>query len=95
MRRALGATAPGEPVNGRGIEGHLERSLDRHLLVRVDRPVPGYVSFSAFDSDVDASGVYVQGYLFSDVAPSDTEREQASWQAWLEDVAAAVTLRPA
>ena len=73
---------PAMPSRRRAIRGHLERSIDRHFLVRVDEPVPGYLSFFTFGTD-DGSGVHLQGYLFSDDAPAYVEREQPT----LADVA--------
>ena len=68
MREALSVEAIGDAITTHGIRGHLERSIDRHFLVRVDDPVPGYLSFFAFGAD-DGSGVHLQGFLFSDDAP--------------------------
>ena len=84
---ALSVDAPGDAITTNGIRGHLERSLARHFLVRVDGPVPGYLSFSAFGAD-DESGVHLQGFLFSDDAPAYVAREQPRWQTWLDGVAA-------
>lgn len=86
VRRDLGVEAIGDEVTARGAHGRLERSLDRHFLLRVDAPVPGFLSFYSFAADGE-SGVHLQGYLFSDGAPGYVEREQAAWQAWLEGVA--------
>ncbi len=87
VRDALSVEAIGDAVATQGIRGHLERSIARHFLVRVDEPVPGYLSFYAFGAD-DGSGVHLQGFLFSDEAPAYVEREQPRWQTWIEGVAA-------
>ena len=87
VRDALAVAAVGDAIMERGIRGHLERSLARHFLVRVDDPVPGLLSFFSFGAD-DGCGVHVQGFLFSDRAPEYVEREQPHWQAWLDGVAA-------
>jgi uncharacterized protein YndB with AHSA1/START domain len=95
VRHDLAVDAVGDPVSARGVTGRLERTGDRQLLVRLERPVPGLLSVSAFGSD-DESSVNLQGYLFSDAAPGYVEREQPAWQAWLDDLAADVaTARPA
>jgi uncharacterized protein YndB with AHSA1/START domain len=86
VRRSLGVEVVGDPVSARGIEGRLERTIDRHFLVRADEPVPGLLSFSSFGGD-DASTVHLQGYLFSSAARAYVDREQPAWQAWLEQVA--------
>lgn len=86
IRRDLGVEAVGDELTAMGAHGRLERSLDRHVLLRVDAPAPGFLFFFSFPAD-DASGVYLQGYLFSDEAPGYVEREQAAWQAWLDGVA--------
>jgi hypothetical protein len=56
---------------------------------RLEEPVPGLVSLSSYPTE-DASAVYLTGYLFSAAAPGYVEREQPTWQAWLEEVAADV-----
>jgi uncharacterized protein YndB with AHSA1/START domain len=89
IRDSLGVEAVGDVVATRSIRGHLERSLDRHLLVRVDEPVPGLVSFTSIGVD-GGTDVLLQGYLFSDRAPAYVERELPRWQAWLDGVAASV-----
>jgi uncharacterized protein YndB with AHSA1/START domain len=86
-RAALGADAVGAAVTRRGISGRVERAVDRHFLVHVDEPVSGFLAFYAFGDD-DGGGVHLQGYLFSDAAPSYVADEQAAWQAWLDGVAA-------
>ena len=89
VRNALGVAAVGDAVDTRDIRGHLERSLDRHLLVRMDEPIPGLMSFSSYGVD-GATDMHLQGYLFSDGAPGYVERELPRWQAWLDGVAAMV-----
>jgi uncharacterized protein YndB with AHSA1/START domain len=89
VRDALSVEVTGDAVTTQGIQGHLERSIARHLLVRVDEPVPGYLSFYAFADD-DRSGVHLQCFLFSDRAPAYVEREQPRWQTWLDGVTADV-----
>ena len=93
VRRALGVSAVGEPVSARGITGHVERSIDRHFLLRVDGEAPGFLNFYSFGAEA-GSGVHVQGYLFTDAAPAYVEREQPAWQSWLEAVAAGVSPAP-
>ncbi|MBW3668048.1 MAG: SRPBCC domain-containing protein [Actinobacteria bacterium] len=87
VRDALGIAGAGEVVDANGIVGRVERSLPRHFLLCLDEPAPGFLSFYAFTSEGSA-GVHVQGYLFSDAAPSVVEREQPRLQAWLDGVAA-------
>jgi uncharacterized protein YndB with AHSA1/START domain len=95
VRRDLAVDAVGDPVSARGVTGRLERMIDHHLLVRLERPVPGLLSLFAFGSD-GGSAVDLRGYLFSDAAPGYVEREQPAWQAWLDELAADVaTARPA
>ena len=95
VRNALGVAAVGDAVTTRDIRGHLERSLDRHLLVRVEEPVQGLVSFlsiGAGDGTEGGTDVHLQGYFFSDRAPAYVERELPRWQAWLDGVAADVAV---
>ena len=86
VRRELGVDGIGATVTARGVNGRVERLIDQHFLLRVDEPVAGFLSFSAF-GDENTSIVHLQGYLFSDAAPAYVEREQAAWQGWLEGVA--------
>lgn len=86
VRSGLGVEAVGDRYGGMGVEGRLERSIDRHLLLRLDGAVPGFVSFYSFGTG-DASAVHLQGYLFSDGGASYVESKQPAWQAWLDGVA--------
>jgi uncharacterized protein YndB with AHSA1/START domain len=63
VRDALGVGDVGDPVTARGLDGRLERSIPRHLLLVVDRPVPGLLSFFAFRAERGA-GLHLQGHLF-------------------------------
>lgn len=87
VRAAAGGNAVGDPVEVLGISGRLERSVERHFLVTVDRPVAGFLSFYSFGTE-GGSAVHLQGYLFSDAAPAWVEREAPAWQSWLDGVAA-------
>jgi uncharacterized protein YndB with AHSA1/START domain len=91
-RASLGITGEiGERVSARGIHGRVERSLDRHFLVRVESPVTGLLSFQSGSSEK-GSGVHLTGYLFSDDAAGYVEREQPAWQAWLDEVASGASV---
>jgi uncharacterized protein YndB with AHSA1/START domain len=93
IRHAVGAGSPGDPVTVRDIDGRLERSVERHILVRVEHPVAGFVSFFSYASD-NGAGVILQGYLFGEGAHDYADREKAGWQAWLDDVSS-TTAAPA
>jgi uncharacterized protein YndB with AHSA1/START domain len=89
-RDALGISRAGDRVECRGLDGRVERVHDRHFLVRIDRPVPGLLSFSSFGSE-EGSGMHVQGFLFSADAAKWVARAQPDWQSWLEQLAASLT----
>jgi uncharacterized protein YndB with AHSA1/START domain len=89
LRRALGLESVGDEATALGLNGRLERSIDGHFLLRLGPPVEGFVSFYAFATDA-GSGAHMLGYLFAEPARGDVEREQASWQRWMKDVAAGV-----
>ena len=89
VRGDLGVEAVGDPVERPGVDGRLERTVDRHFLLRLRGPVPGFVSFFSFASG-DGAAVHLQGYLVSDAAPAYGERGQRVWQAWLDEVAGGV-----
>ena len=90
VREELGVGAVGDRVATRGVAGHLERSLDRHFLLRLAEPVSGFLSFYSYGAEGE-SGVHLQGYLFSESAPAYVERERDAWQAWMDQVAAEVS----
>lgn len=87
VRDALGAAEVGDTVDAHDLAGQVERVLPRHLLLRIDRPAPGLLSFQSFANE-DSAGVHMQGYVFGDDAPAVAERQQARLQAWLEGIAA-------
>jgi uncharacterized protein YndB with AHSA1/START domain len=83
VRRSLGVDAVGDPVEVRGITGRIEGHGPCHVLVRVESPVAGLLSFYAYGAE-GASGVVLQGYLFGAGAAGYAEREEPTWKAWLE-----------
>jgi uncharacterized protein YndB with AHSA1/START domain len=82
MRRALGADRAGSAVDGRGVRGTVHRDDPSGFVVRLAEPVPGFVSFSAFDND--GTSAMVAGWLFSAAAPAYVDRERVAWQEWLD-----------
>ena len=77
----------GEAFEARGLGGVVERSLERHFLLRVEQPMPGMLSFFSFES---GEGTLVQllGYVFGDAASGEdaagyVAREQEAWSEWL------------
>jgi len=89
MRRDLGADKAGSSVDGRGLRGHVHRDDFSGFLVRITDPVPGFMSFWAFDND--GTMATVAGWLFSDGAPQYVEREHAAWQEWLDTLTVPAT----
>jgi uncharacterized protein YndB with AHSA1/START domain len=86
LRDALGVAEVGDAVAARGIDGRLERSVPRHVLLVVERPVPGFLSFFAFGGE-HVANLHMQGHFFGDGAASYVDREQPQWHAWLESFA--------
>ncbi len=88
IRQALGAGAVGQPVDARGLTGHVERigasPGPNELLLSLTDPVTGFLGFFAHDKGDGSTMASIQGWLFSDDAPDYIEREQPAWQAWLE-----------
>lgn len=77
------ATTGGAPDLSGAVE-HLGAESNHHeILVRLDRPAPGYAFVGTFAW---GESVYttVSAYLFGDDAPAVAEREGAIWQSWLE-----------
>jgi uncharacterized protein YndB with AHSA1/START domain len=87
LRDALGISGQvGEAVTVRGLRGHVQRSIGHHLLITLDEPMSGMLSFFAFGAE-GGSGVHMAGYLFADDAAAYVERERAAWQELLEATA--------
>jgi uncharacterized protein YndB with AHSA1/START domain len=86
VRDTLGVDDVGDAVTTRGLDGRLERSIPRHVLLVIERPVPGFLSFSAFRGD-GVAGLHLQGHLFGDGASAYVDREQPQWQEWLDRLA--------
>ena len=87
LRDALGVHDVGSRLDARGVAGLVERVIPRHFLLRLEHPVPGFLSFSSFETE-DASVVHLYGYLFSPEASAYIDREHAAWQEWMDAVAA-------
>jgi uncharacterized protein YndB with AHSA1/START domain len=92
IRGALGVEEAGSPVSVLGAKAEVERIGDDNVLLRLTEPVPGLVSFFAYQPP-DATQVRLGGYLFSDDAPAYVEREALAWQGWLEDVLSSSVVR--
>jgi uncharacterized protein YndB with AHSA1/START domain len=91
LREQLGAGDVGAPVDTCGVAGHVERisTTDdvNELLVRVERPVSGFLQFVAHDMGEGRSITQLEGYLFSPDAAAYVERERPAWKAWLDRLA--------
>ena len=87
MRQSLGLAEVGQSVDARGLTATVQRIGDEDALLRVTDPVPGFVSFAAWDSSEDEASAVVQAQLFSEDAPALVERERRGWQEWLETLA--------
>jgi uncharacterized protein YndB with AHSA1/START domain len=84
MTRDLGIPDQvGKPVDLRGMSGALYRLRDRHALVRVSDPYPGYAALWCGESGPERSFAEVHAYLFHPDAENYVEREQPGWKAWL------------
>lgn len=86
VREALEVTSAGDAVTTLGIVGTVERTNDRTLAVRVEKPVTGLLSIATFD---DGTGGVAQlmGYLFGDDAADYVTENEPAWQQWLEAAA--------
>jgi uncharacterized protein YndB with AHSA1/START domain len=89
LRQASGVERVGQRVALLGITGDVERIDDHQLMIRLVGPVPGYVALYAYGSGDGESAAHVHGYLFADDAADFVEREQPTFKAWLESLAAA------
>jgi hypothetical protein len=80
----------GERFDARGLEGVVERSFERHFLLRVAHPLTGMLSFFSYDSG-EGTTVQLLGYLFGDDAATDVVHERQAWSDWLTAATADVT----
>ena len=87
LRDALGLRAEGETVDVRGATARVERVGERQALVRLTAPVPGMLSVFSFGVGDDTAIAGVRAYLFSADAEGYAQREQPTWQAWLDGLA--------
>ena len=91
IRDALGIEgAVGQQVAVRDLSGVVERDLDRHFLIRVERPLTGMLSFFGYESGEGTTTVQVVGYLFGDDPASYVAREQEAWREWLAAASAGI-----
>ena len=90
VRDALGiAGAVGEACTARDLDGIVERALEYHFLIRVERPLTGMLSFFAYDSG-ESTTVQLIGYLFGTDPASYVAREQQAWCEWLAAATAGI-----
>lgn len=91
LRDALGIDgAIGQSVTARDLTGVVERMMERHFLIRVERPLSGMLSVFAYDSG-EGTTVQLLGYLFGDDKATYIVREQQAWCDWLAATTAGVT----
>jgi hypothetical protein len=83
LRDAIGiAGAIGEACVVRGLEGIVERSLERHLLIRLEGSLSGMLSLFSYDSG-EGTTMQLVGYLFGADPATYVAREQQAWADWL------------
>jgi len=87
MKKDVGIEKTGQSVDARGIAGTVERTGDFDVLVKLDRPVPGFFSLAAMDMGDGKTIAFAQGQFFSPDAAAFVDRAQPEWQAWLEGLA--------
>ena len=91
MREALGIEGTtGETCTARDLVCAVERSMDRHFLLRAERPLTGLLSFFSYDAG-ESTTVQVVGYLFGDNPASYVAEEQQAWCDWLAAATAGTT----
>lgn len=87
IRQTLGVDEVGQTIDARGLTGQVDLIAEKQLLLRLTDPLPGYVTFFAFDKGDGMASAQIAGYLFSEDAPGFVEREQPGWKNWLEKLA--------
>ena len=87
VRSVTGDVPVGGTVSVRDLSGPVHQAQQGGLLARVDGAARGLLGLHAFGTGPGASTVVLRTWLFSDGAAAYVERERASWQAWLDDLA--------
>lgn len=91
MRRALGVTQVGDTVENERLAARVESVAETMTVLRLTGSVPGYLAVFAYDKGDGVASAQVAGYLFSEQAQDLVRREEAAWQAWLEDLTVTTT----
>jgi uncharacterized protein YndB with AHSA1/START domain len=86
VREALGIRRAGDRVDALGTIGVVERSIDQHFLLRIERPAPGLVACFAF-GDGESVAVNLAAYLYGADGALHAERLQPEWQTFLDNLA--------
>lgn len=85
MARSLGVTAAGQAVDAHGLRGHVIRLGEPYLMVEVDDPAPGYMSFAALHNQ-DRTVAQVGAWLFGDAAEPTLDAAEPQWRTWLDQL---------
>jgi len=86
VRIALGVGAVDDRVDSSGFVGLVERSIDQHFLLRIERPTPALVSCYGWGTD-GGSSVTLAAYLYGADGAAQADAVQAQLQAVLDDLA--------
>jgi uncharacterized protein YndB with AHSA1/START domain len=88
MKRELGVGAVGDAFSARGYDGIVVSTGGQPgaVLVRVSAPVPGFLSFAAYQAGGEEGVTLVQvaNWMFGDNADAVRDREQPKWQQWVD-----------
>jgi uncharacterized protein YndB with AHSA1/START domain len=87
MATDLGVEGIGSEVDTDRVTGRCDLHGAHYFALRISAPVTGYLSFWASQMGDDTVIAGVRGYLFDDGAAAYVEREQGTWQKWLEGMA--------
>jgi hypothetical protein len=90
---ALLHTGPGQPWHApagfprmTGVVDALGQGMHSNtVLVRLETPVPGTAYIGAFSCGPAMAQVYMAIYLYGQGAKAAVERDQAAWQAWIDE----------
>ena len=92
IRVSLGVERAGETVEIRGVAATVEVIEGDVIVFRLTTPVAGLFLLSAFRKNDETCSARLGGYLFFEGAEEYAVREQPGWQAWIEEIAAGVSV---
>ena len=84
LRKGAHWTSPPGPPSLTGVVEQVDGHRQPYAVIRLDEPIPGIASASAFSMG-DCAMVTIGIYLYGDEAPAIAARDEPAWQAWMKE----------